>query len=101
LSQKLQGRACPTTVGRLLREQKFGLRSHRKTLHTGRAHADRDRQVRYLAQKREEFRQTGDPRISIDSKKKELVGCFKNAGPSWRQEEVKWTPEAGQAAGDV
>ena len=86
LSQKLERRACPTTIGRLLRAQKFGLRSHRKTLHTGRAHADRDRQFRYIAQKREEFRQAGDPRISIDSKKKELVGCFKNGGQSWRQE---------------
>ena len=86
LSQKLERRACPTTIGRLLRAQKFGLRSHRKTLHTGRAHVDRDRQFRYIAQKREDFRRAGDPRISIDSKKKELVGRFKNAGQSWRQE---------------
>lgn len=82
----MQRRACPTTIRRLLRAQKFGLRSHRKTLHKGRQHADRDRQFRYIAAQREEFRRTGDPRISIDSKKKELVGCFKNAGQSWRRE---------------
>ena len=87
LSQALQGRACPTTVGRLLRAQKFGLRSHRKTLHTGRAHAERDRQFRYIAEKREEFRRAGAPRISIDTKKKELIGQFKNPGQTWRKED--------------
>jgi hypothetical protein len=84
LSQALERRACPTTIGRLLRAQGLGLRSHRKTLHTGRAHAERDRQFRYLAEKRREFRQSGAPRISVDSKKKELVGNFKNAGTSWQ-----------------
>jgi hypothetical protein len=87
LSKELQGRACPTTIGRLLRAQKFGLRSHRKTLHTGRVHLERDRQFRYIAGKREDFRRTGDPRISVDTKKKELIGCFKNPGQSWRQED--------------
>lgn len=81
----MNGRACPTTIGRLLRQQGFGLRSHRKVLHTGRSHAQRDQQFRYLAAKRQEFRQSGDPRISVDGKKKELVGNFKNAGSSWRK----------------
>ena len=87
LSQELQGRACPTTIGKLLRAQKFGLRSHRKTLHTGRAHLERDQQFRYIAGKREDFRRTGDPRISVDTKKKELIGRFKNSGQSWRQDD--------------
>jgi hypothetical protein len=86
LSEALGRRACPTTVGRLLRQQDYGLRSHRKVLHTGKPHAERDRQFRYIAVEREEFRCTGDPRISVDAKKKELVGNFKNAGQSWRQE---------------
>jgi len=85
LSQKLDHRACPTTIGRLLREQKYGLRSHRKVLHTGKPHAQRDQQFRYIAQQREEFRSAGDPRISVDTKKKELVGQFKNAGQTWCQ----------------
>ena len=78
LSEALNRRACPTTIGRLLRQQKYGLRSHRKVLHTGKPHAERDRQFRYIAALREEFRRTGDPRISVDAKKKELVGNFKN-----------------------
>jgi hypothetical protein len=86
LSEALGHRACPTTVGRLLRQQKYGLRSHRKVLHTGKPHAERDRQFRYIAAQRDEFRRTGDPRISVDAKKKELIGNFKNAGQSWRQE---------------
>jgi hypothetical protein len=55
-------------------------------LHTGKPHAERDRQFRYIAAQREEFRRTGNPRISVDAKKKELVGNFKNSGQSWRQE---------------
>ena len=82
-------RACPTTIGRLLRKQGYGLRSHRKVLHTGKPHAERDRQFRYIAAQREEFRRTSDPRISVDAKKKELVGNFKNSGQSWRQEGEK------------
>lgn len=89
LSQRLDHRVCPTTVGRLLREQKYGLRSHRKVLHTGKQHQERDRQFRYIAERREDFRHSGDPRISVDTKKKELIGQFKNAGRSWRREAEK------------
>lgn len=89
LSEKLNGRACPTTIGRLLRDQKFGLRSHRKVLHTGKPHAERDRQFRHIAEQRQDFRRSGDPRISVDTKKKELIGQFKNAGQTWRREAEK------------
>jgi hypothetical protein len=85
LADALGRRACPTTIGRLLRAQGYGLRSHRKVLHTGQPHAERDRQFRYIAEQREAFRRTGDPRISVDAKKKELVGNFKNAGQAWRK----------------
>jgi len=86
LSEAMDHRGCPTTIARLLRQQKYGLCSHRKVLHKGKPHAERDRQFRYIAARREEFRSTGDPRISVDAKKKELVGNFKNAGQSWRRE---------------
>ena len=89
LSKKLDRRACPTTIGRLLREQKLGLRGHRKVLHTGKQHAQRDEQFRHIASEREAFRKTGDPRISVDTKKKELVGPFKNAGQTWCREGEK------------
>jgi hypothetical protein len=89
LAQKLDGRACPTTIGRLLRDQKFGQRSHRKVLHTGQPHAERDRQFRHIDEQRQEFRRSGDPRISVDTKKKELIGQFKNPGQTWRREAEK------------
>lgn len=89
LSKKLDGRACPTTIGRLLRDQKFGQRSHRKVLHTGQPHAERDRQFQHMNQQRQDFRQSGDPRISVDTKKKELIGSFKNPGQTWCQEAEK------------
>jgi hypothetical protein len=89
LSQQLDRRACPTTIGRLLREQQYGLRSHHKVLHTGKHHAQRDRQFRHIAEQRQDFRRHGDPRISVDTKKKELIGQFKNAGQAWRREAEK------------
>lgn len=89
LSERLDHRACPTTIGRLLREQKFGQRSHRKVLHTGKSHAERDRQFRHIGEQRQDFRRSGDPRISVDTKKKELIGQFKNPGQTWRREAEK------------
>ncbi len=89
LSQALDHRACPTTIGRLLRDQKYGLRSHRKVLHTGKQHAEREQQFRHIAEQREEFRRTGNPRISVDTKKKELVGQFQNPGQTWCQQAEK------------
>ena len=89
LSKKLDGRACPTTIGRLLRDQKFGQRSHRKVLHTGKSHVERDQQFRHIHEQRQDFRRTGDPRISVDTKKKELIGQFKNPGQTWRREAEK------------
>jgi len=53
LSEALDRRACPTTISRLLRQQGYGLRSHRKVLHTGKPHVERDQQFRYIAAKRE------------------------------------------------
>jgi hypothetical protein len=85
LSSKLEHRACATTIGRLLRDQEYGLRSHRKVLHTGKRHAERDRQFRHLDERRGDFRRSGDPRISVDTKKKELIGQFKNPGRTWCQ----------------
>jgi hypothetical protein len=51
-----------------------------QVLHTGKSHVERDRQFRYIQRLRREFRRTKDPRISVDSKKKELIGQFKNLG---------------------
>lgn len=82
LSKALDRRACPTTLGRLLRTNGYGLRGHRKRL-ARKTHADRDTQFRHLAAQRAAFATAGNPRVSIDAKKRELVGNFKNPGRRW------------------
>jgi Rhodopirellula transposase DDE domain len=74
--------ASPTTVGDLLRELDYKLRVNFKRL-TGPAHRDRDLQFRHLGGLIDEFRAEGLPILSIDAKKKELVGLFDNAGERW------------------
>lgn len=75
------------TVGRLLKVKKYCLRTNRKRL--ARTHEpERDRQFRYIARQRRRFQKQGNPAISIDTKKKELVGLFKNPGRSWRREAI-------------
>jgi hypothetical protein len=69
------------TVARLLRKLKFSLRRNQKKL--GTRHPARDRQFRYINKLRESFRRQGNPIISVDAKKRELVGNFKNAGAKW------------------
>ncbi len=80
LSAALDRRACPTTIGRLLRANGLGLRGHRKRL-TRKTHADRDAQFRYIAQQRRAFVGAINPRISIDAKKRERVGNVQEPGP--------------------
>ncbi|HEY9856142.1 MAG TPA: ISAzo13 family transposase [Stenomitos sp.] len=82
LSTELAGHgfaACPTTVARLLRTQKYSPRVNLKRF-TGPDHPDRDRQFQNIQQWIETFTDLGLPIISVDGKKKELVGNFKNAG---------------------
>jgi transposase len=71
------------TVGRLLHEQDYSLQSNRKT-REGAAHPDRDAQFQYISQQTQAFQQRGAPVISVDTKKKELVGDFKNGGREWQ-----------------
>jgi hypothetical protein len=72
------------TVGRLLKAKKYSLRTNRKRL--ARTHEpERDRQFRYLARRRRSFQKQGNPAVSIDTKKKEQVGLFKNPGRTWRR----------------
>lgn len=74
------------TVARLLRAEKYSLRSNRKRL-GGKQDPDRDRQFRLLGRRRRRFQRQGWPVISVDTKKKELVGNFKNGGRAWRRED--------------
>jgi Rhodopirellula transposase DDE domain len=73
-----------TTVARLLRQQGYSLRTNRKRL-AGTHDPDRDRQFRVLARRRGYFLDRGWPVLSVDCKKKELVGNFKNPGRCWRR----------------
>lgn len=82
---ELGHQACPTTVGGLLRDLDYKLRVNFKRL-TGPPHPDREAQFRYLGALIDEFRAAGLPVLSIDAKKKELVGLFDNAGTRWLRE---------------
>lgn len=77
--------ASPMTVKHLLEAQKYSLKANVKRL-TGPPHPDRDRQFEYIAATKSAFLEAGYPVISVDAKKKELIGNFKNAGRVWCQE---------------
>lgn len=70
------------TVGEILHRQGYSLQSNRKT-REGAQHPDRNAQFEYLNARVKEFQERGSPVISVDAKKKELVGDFKNAGREW------------------
>lgn len=77
-------------VAELLHEHDYSLQANRKT-REGTAHPDRDAQFRYIRDQVRRFQRRGQPAISVDTKKKELVGDFKNPGREWRP---KGRPEA-------
>jgi hypothetical protein len=79
-------RVCPSTVRRLLGEIGYALHANRKSLC---AHSPlRDQQFELLNHQRREFTRSGYPIISVDTKKKELVGQFKNNGRVWSREPI-------------
>jgi hypothetical protein len=71
------------TVGRLLNDMEYSLQGNRKTLE-GSSHPDRNAQFEYIDASVKRFQQRGQPVISVDPKKKELVGAFKNGGGEWQ-----------------
>jgi hypothetical protein len=79
-----QGRKVSAgTVGDLLRSGGFSLQGNVKTVE-GKQHPDRDGQFRYISEQVKACQGSADPVISVDAKKKELVGEFRNAGRQWR-----------------
>ena len=72
----------PSTVGKLLRQTGYSLQSNRKTSEGGK-HPDRNAQFEHINELVRSFLRRGEPVISVDAKKKELVGDFKNAGREW------------------
>ncbi len=77
------------TVDRLLKQLGYSLQANRKTSE-GKDHPDRDTQFQYINKKVRSFQRRKQPVISVDTKKRELVGDFKNPGREWRE---KGSPE--------
>jgi transposase len=71
------------TVGKLLHDHGYSLQSTRKTTE-GKQHPDRDAQFKHISRQTKAFQRAGKPVISVDTKKKELVGEFANKGREWQ-----------------
>ncbi len=78
-----QHMASPSTVARLLHVAGYSLQANRKT-REGTSHPDRNAQFEYINASVQRFLKRGQPAVSVDAKKKENVGDFKNAGQEWR-----------------
>src|SRR5271155_2372811 len=76
-------RAGPDTLAELLHDEGFSLQGNAKTIE-GNQVPDRDAQFRYLNEQVREHRDAGEPVVSVDTKKKELVGNYRNGGREWR-----------------
>ena len=87
---RLKIRVGATTVGRLLKDMGFSLRVNQKALESGNKNPPprrvRNRQFKYISKMRKEFAAGRKPVVSVDTKKKEKIGNFKNSGVSWEKE---------------
>ena len=72
-----------SSVAALLRDMNYSLQANRKTIE-GKQHPDRDAQFKHISREVQARQRVEQPVISVDTKKKELVGDFKNAGREWR-----------------
>lgn len=80
---RIDHRVGPRTVAMLLHEAGYSLQANRKTREGG-THPDRNAQFEYINSSVADSLRRGQPAISVDAKKKELVGDFKNGGREWR-----------------
>lgn len=80
-------KVSPKTVARILKDLHFSLRVNHKKVARG-SGPDRNEQFEYISEQRTSFAGRGLPIVSIDTKKKEMVGNFKNPGNTWRQKPV-------------
>lgn len=92
------------TVAALLHYLEYSLQANRKTKE-GSSHPDRDAQFEYINRQVRTFQRRGEPVVSVDTKKKELVGNFRNSGQEWRHrgcpEEVRAKDFADKKLGKV
>lgn len=79
--------ACARTVSRLLKDMDFSLRANVKRL-SGPRHPQREAQFQHIQKQVQKGRREGFPVLSVDTKKKELIGNYHNAGRLWRQEAI-------------
>ena len=87
LAEELTAQGHPTgsdTVARLLKDHDYSLQGNAKTIE-GKQHPDRDAQFRYLNDQVTAFLAAGLPVISVDTKKKELIGAYKNGGREYQR----------------
>ena len=85
LKEKYNILVCANTIGRILDELGYSRQANKKMLQEGKPHPDRDDQFKFIKSEIDEFEKSGDAIISIDTKKKEPVGNFKNAGTEYRK----------------
>ena len=85
--RKLGIQVGKNTIGRLLKQMGFSLRVNHKKIARG-CKRDRNEQFEYIATLRRRFTRNGYPIVSVDTKKKEMVGNFKNPGVAWTREPV-------------
>ena len=83
--KKLHLQVGRTTVARLLKDMDFSLKVNQKRIGAGK-HPARNQQFEYLGEQRKAAASKGIPVVSVDTKKKELVGRFKNPGTIWCQQ---------------
>jgi len=76
---------CPKTVSKLLKKSGYSLKSNRKEI-AETQHPDRNTQFEIIAETKAQFETLGLPIVSVDDKKKELIGNFKNPGTAWCKE---------------
>jgi len=76
---------CPNTAGKLLKCGKYSLRVNRKSI-AETQHPDRNRQFELIAEFRKRFEDAGCPILSMDTKKKELIGNFRSEGRAWSKD---------------
>jgi hypothetical protein len=81
--RKQSYRVSATSVRRMLVEMEYSLQGNRKT-REGSQHPDRDGQFRHIAERVQARKRRGEPAISVDTKKKEVLGNLKNAGRTYR-----------------
>ena len=85
LAEQYDEKMTHVTVGSILEDMGYSKQANQKMLQVGKPHPDRNAQFEYINQKAREFIESGEPVISVDTKKKENIGNFKNQGQEYRR----------------